>query len=171
VRFALAFIASLVGASMLTIVAVKVFPFAAILLAQASEEAAGYARSQSMTPSRIENLIDWTKKQRLSRGTVRRVAMPPGFRGFDIGAPLEIARLKDGRYCFLLYTEIGYKENFEGVLSCNAPLLPREIVAASGHYASYISLTGCSPSCTVFEELYIRRARNVHTFDVYFDLN
>ncbi len=125
-----------------------------------------------MTQSRLDKVLAWATRQNVKRGTVQSLTVPPSLVGFAAGGPPQFAHLQDGRYCLLVKTEIGYKDNFEGVLSCTRPLLRSEVIAASGTYASYISLTSCSrPGCGIFEELYIRRARDARTFDVYFDLN
>jgi len=59
----------------------------------------------------------------------------------------------------------GYKENFDGLVVCTAPLHANEVHERNG--GSWISLAGFG----VFEELYVRRQVDDHTYQVFFDLN
>ena len=113
----------------------------------------------------------WASQQPVPLGEVRGVKLPPETIGFATDRPVQIVRLKDGRTCFLFKTHVGYKDNFEGVASCTQPLLPSELLPAHDTYGPSISLTNCVRACGVFEELYVRRARDDRTYDVYFDLN
>jgi hypothetical protein len=127
----------------------------------------GCARAPVVTPDEIRAVNDWGMKQGVRPGDVSKTTLPPGLISFGRNATLHIAHLKDGRYCFLLVTTVGYKDNFDGVLWCTLPLKPSEIVPAEKDRASYVSLPGYG----IFEELYIRQARSDRMFDVYFDLN
>jgi hypothetical protein len=129
------------------------------------------SRTVRVSPAGAANALDWARAQGVKAGTVRSMRLPPRLIASGNGAPVSIAHLRDGRYCVLVITQIGYKDNFEGVLTCTAPLRPREIIPAAGTYPSYVSLTSCAlPGCGVFEELYIRATRNDRTYDVGFDL-
>jgi hypothetical protein len=99
------------------------------------------------------------------------VKLPPGTIGFAPAGSVPIAHLRDGRTCFLFVTKVGYKDNFEGVASCTQPLLPKETASAHGTYGPSIALSNCIHTCGVFEELYVRHARDDRTYDVYYDLN
>jgi hypothetical protein len=124
-----------------------------------------------VSSSDVAALRDWASQQRVPLGTVRSVKLPAESFAFAKDRFVQIAHLNDGRTCFLLTTELGFKDNFEGIVSCTRPLLPNEMVPAQGTYGPYIALTNCVRACGVFEELYVRRARDDRTYDVYFDLN
>jgi hypothetical protein len=132
---------------------------------------AGCAPATALRASDLTALRRWAIQQHVPAGEVRGVKLPPGTIGFTPTSPVKIVHLKDGRTCFLLLTKLEYKDNFEGVLSCTKPLLPSENVPAHGTYGPSISLTNCVRACGVFEELYVRKARDDRTDDVYFDLN
>jgi hypothetical protein len=130
------------------------------------------ARRLAVTPDAAAGVLDWARAQGVKPGTVRSTKLAPGLIPSGGGTPVSIAHLQDGRYCVLLITQIGYKDNFEGVLTCTAPLRRSEIIPAAGTYSSYVALTSCAlPGCGIFEELYIRAARNDRSYDVFFDLN
>jgi hypothetical protein len=132
---------------------------------------AGCSAAPTVSSSDIAALRDWASKQNVPLGTVRSVKLPAGTFAFAKDRSVPIVHLKDGRTCFLLTTDLGYKDNFEGIVSCTQPLLPNETVPAQGTYGPYVALTNCVRACGVFEELYIRRTRDDRTYDVYFDLN
>jgi hypothetical protein len=132
---------------------------------------AGCSVAPTVSSSDIATLRDWSVRQSVPLGTVRGVKLPAGSFAFAKDRFVQIVRLKDGRTCFLLTTELGYKDNFEGIVSCTQPLLPNETVPAQGRYGRYIALTNCVRACGVFEELYVRNERDDRTYDVYFDLN
>lgn len=135
----------------------------ALLLAACSAE-------RAVNSSDIATLRDWAERQNVQLGTARDVTPPAGAAAAP-GTPVSIVHLRDGRTCFLLKTNVGYKDNFEGIASCTQRLLSSETIAARGKYGPYIALTNCIRACGVFEELYIRRALDDRTYDVYFDLN
>ena len=120
-----------------------------------------------MSSSDIATLRDWASQQGVPPGAVRSVNPPRETVGAASGRPVAIVHLKDGRTCFLIKTAVGFKENFEGIVSCTQPLLPAETIPAQGTYGPYIALTNCIRTCGVFEELYVRRARDDRTYDVY----
>jgi hypothetical protein len=132
---------------------------------------AGCAPAASVSAPDVVTLRAWAHQQHVPAGEVRGVRLPPGTIGFTPSAPVKIVHLKDGRTCFLLITKLEYKDNFEGVLSCTLPLRASENVPAHDTYAPSVSLSNCIRACGVFEELYVRRARDDRTYDVYFDLN
>jgi hypothetical protein len=114
-------------------------------------------------------VLDWAATQRVPRGSVRDAGLPFGLIASHVVMPVAIARLKDGRYCVLLKTKIGWKDNFEGVLACTGAITRNEIqsYAANGRTYTFVSLPGYG----VFEELYIAGKRDDRTYDVYFNLN
>lgn len=132
---------------------------------------AGCSAGQTVSSSDVAALRDWAAQQRVPLGAVRSVKLPAGAFTFAKERSAQIVHLKDGRTCFLLTTELGYKDNFEGVLSCTQPVLASERIGAHDTYGPSISLTNCVSACGVFEELYVRNERDDRTFDVYFDLN
>jgi hypothetical protein len=67
----------------------------------------------------------------------------------------------------LLKTKLGYKDNFTGIVSCDAALDQTEISRADVSTHEYIALAGQG----IFEELYIRHRIGDRMYDVYFDLN
>jgi hypothetical protein len=132
---------------------------------------AGCSAGSAVSSSDIATLRAWATRQGVPLGTERSVKLPSGTIAFAKDSYVPIVHLKDGRTCFLLTTELGYKDNFEGIVSCTQPLLPSETVPAQGTYGPYIALTNCVRACGVFEELYVRHVRDDRTYDVYFDLN
>lgn len=129
---------------------------------------AGCGSGRALSSGDVANILAWAQKQPVKQGTVRSVAVPAAI-GIFSGRFVQIANLGEGRYCFLAITHAGYKDNFEGVLSCTRPLAPDEIVTppANENRPAYISLPGYGS----FEELYIQQRRDDRTYDVYFDLN
>ena len=116
---------------------------------------------------RSERVLAWVRGQNLPPGTTRVLAIPDELAKASADAQVHVARLADGRTCILLKKSIGWKDNFEGVLACDAPLLATETVVAPPAPRSYVTLSGHA----IFEELYVRARHDDRTFDVYFDLN
>ncbi|HVK65754.1 MAG TPA: hypothetical protein VM694_14830 [Polyangium sp.] len=112
-------------------------------------------------------VLAWVHAQSVAPPSTREMSLSGDLAGASADARVHVARLADGRTCILLKKSIGWKSNFEGVLLCDAPLLPAEIITASPASRAYVSLTGH----VVFEELYVRTQCDPRTFDVYFDLN
>jgi hypothetical protein len=129
--------------------------------------------SAVVSQSETETILNWATKQGVKPSTVGSSVLPSGLVWFGAGDTIDIAHLKDNRYCFLLRTVFyGHDySNWEGVMSCSGPVLQSEIFPPENAYPRTISLTGCKPGCGAFEQLFVRRQRNDHTFDVYFDLN
>jgi len=125
------------------------------------------ARVRAIPQAATDRVVDWAASQSVAPGRVRSFRLPVQYAAFAINGFVSVARLKDGRTCALLIEGIGYKDNFEGVLTCSAPLRESEVVRSANYPRSYISLPGYGR----FEELYISSKRNDRTYDVYFDLN
>ena len=105
----------------------------------------------------------WVKSQGLPAGT-QRLALPQELSGLSVKGEVDAVISSSGRLCMLFKTSIGYKDNYEGAVWCEAPLSPSEIHSSSGR--AFLSL-GNPP----LEELYLREQRAPHWFDVFFDLN
>jgi hypothetical protein len=110
--------------------------------------------------------MGWVAGQDLAPGASRSLALPMSLAGHSADGRVQAARTADGRRCVLVKTRTGYKGNFEGLMYCDAPLRPGEIVQPGGAPA-YVSL----PELGVFEELYIRKQVDAQLYEVYFDLN
>ena len=116
--------------------------------------------------ARLDGVVAWARQQSVASGTVASVMLPPNLAAGS-SQSVSIAQLKDGRRCFLLVTEVGWKDNFRGVLWCSGPLARAEIYTPDDNRAPYVTLPGYG----VFEELYIAKKRSDNAYDVYFDLN
>jgi hypothetical protein len=130
---------------------------------------AACAKPPSVSDSEMHGVLDWAMNQNVKAGTTVSVALPPGIVGIPVAKPVTISALADGRYCVLLKTQIGWKDNFEGVLSCSGPVRSAEVATppANENRSAYVSLPANPP----LDELYIRDRRDERTYDVYFDLN
>jgi hypothetical protein len=85
--------------------------------------------------------------------------LPPGTRATRLA-------LEDGRSFLLLRRDLGWKDNFVGVLCASDELRDHEIVRAT-QGPDYLSLYPAPP----FEELYIKSRHHEKCLEVYFDLN
>ena len=111
--------------------------------------------------------LTWAMMQNVPVGQTKALILPTRIQPPKRYTYFDVAHLRDGRYCILLKSNIGWKDNFEGRLACSGPLRPDEIQRPDDGRHPYVSLPGYG----VFEELYIRKARSNHEFEVYFDLN
>jgi len=111
--------------------------------------------------------LTWAMTQHVPIGHVQKLILPPHIHPPKRYTYFDVAHLADGRYCILLISNLGWKDNFEGRLACSGPILASEIQRPDDGRHEYISLPGYG----VFEELYIAKARSDHEFEVYFDLN
>jgi len=75
-------------------------------------------------------------------------------------------RTADGRHFALVKTWVGWKDNFEGILCCDAPLRDHEVIGSAAE-RPYISIDNVG----AFEELYIRKCYSPVCCSVFFDLN
>lgn len=114
-------------------------------------------------------LLAWASAQDVPAGESRRLQLPPELESQSVDHRATVARPDARRICVLVKTVIGWKENFEGVLHCNAPLQPGEYVdpPAEPGGSSYISLDGDAD----LQELYVRKKLDAQSYEVYFDLN
>ncbi|MCY1071487.1 hypothetical protein OV090_42485 [Nannocystis sp. RBIL2] len=94
------------------------------------------------------------------------MALPDALRASSQDGRVRVLVGGDNRRCLLLKRQIGYKDNFEGALYCDAPVRLDEIVERPGAPA-VVSITGDAE----FEELYVRAGYGDRRFAVYFDLN
>ncbi len=129
---------------------------------------AACASREQVSTAGVQRVLAWAAAQPVPRGGVREATLPSSL-GVRAVAPAAIAHHKDGRYCVLVKTKVGWKDNFEGVLACTGAITRGEIQSygANGRTYTFISLPGYG----VFEELYIADKRDDRTYDVYFDLN
>jgi hypothetical protein len=111
--------------------------------------------------------LAWAETQGLKPGKVQQLRLPADLARSTKTGSVDVAHLADGRYCVLLVTEVGWKDNFEGRLLCSRPFSSAEFVSPGDGRATYVSLPGYG----IFEELYVRRARSDRNLEVYFDLN
>jgi hypothetical protein len=108
----------------------------------------------------------WAADQQVPHESTVELSLPARWARLDYRGKVLAAQTGDARVCLLFKARVGWKDNFEGVFYCNAPLRRGEIVAGSGG-RQYISLPGLGP----FEELYIRQPHGSQLFEVYFDLH
>lgn len=142
--------------------AAAIFQFRFLLAALAYPQ-----RARIVSQHAVDRVVGWAAAQRIPRGRVHSIRLPLQLSLLSVTGYANIARLKDGRTCVLLVEGVGYKDNFEGVLSCTKSLCESEIVRSGNYPRSYIALPGYGE----FEELYISSQRNERTYEVYFDLN
>ncbi|MCY1061117.1 hypothetical protein [Nannocystis sp. SCPEA4] len=110
-------------------------------------------------------VMTWVAGQALPAGAHDRT-LPD-----TLGASSQDGRVRvlvgpDGRRCLLLKRQIGYKDNFDGTLYCDAPVRSDEVVERPGGPA-IVSIAGDAE----FEELYVRTRHGDRHFAVYFDLH
>ena len=108
----------------------------------------------------------WVREQDVGPGAVADLPLPARWAALSQDGRVQAARTDDDRVCILLKRHVGWKENFEGVMYCDGPLKPGEMVPPPQGPA-YLSLPGLG----IFEELYIRASHGPHLFEVYFDLH
>lgn len=114
-----------------------------------------------------EPVLEWVAKQDVPPGKAHELPLPPELAHQSCEGKVHAAHLGDGRLCVLLKTSIGWKGNFEGVFSCDAPLHPDEITRHADDQPPFICLAGYG----IFQELYLHSPRLERTMRVYFDLN
>lgn len=113
-------------------------------------------------------LLAWAKKRDVPAGESRELRLPPELEGESENHHATVARLDARRVCVLVKTDIGFKDNFEGILFCSAPLKKGELIErAQEGSRSYVSLEASAE----LEELYVRKTIDARTFEVYLDLN
>lgn len=119
--------------------------------------------------SKGPELLAWAATQDVPAGTSRRLPLPPELEKQSEDRRATVARPDGRRLCVWVKTDIGYKENFEGLLFCDAPLEVGEYVdkPVEPEGAPYISLQGEMD----FEELYVRKKIDDKSYEIYFDLN
>jgi hypothetical protein len=103
----------------------------------------------------------WLATRNLQPGTQENdLALPANLEKLSANGRVHAAKLPSGRLCFVLKRSIGYKGNWTGIAWCDgAP----DAGAVKGN-----QLTLGDPP---LEEIFIKRTRAPHRFDVYFDLN
>ena len=111
------------------------------------------------------SVLEWLKSQNLP-ATASEFTLPPRLAHMAATGTASGLRTRDGRFCVLLKTTIGWKGNFQGIFCSDGPLLPSEIIGGATRRA-YISIG----DEYLFQELYIRRRYSDRCFAVYFDLN
>lgn len=109
-------------------------------------------------------VVGWIDKERPPLGAgANDLALPKRLAKLSVDATAHVLVTDTASRCLLLKTSIGWKDNFEGDLCCEAPLPPDSAGAGSKPIVS----VGDPP----FEELYVRERMNPHWAKVYFDLN
>ena len=121
----------------------------------------------STSESVVGRALRWAAEREVATGGTVSLGLPHDLKTASSDGLVDIAVLRDGRRCVLLKTKITYKGNFDGLVSCSAPLLPGEVISGGKTPREYISLSGHQ----LFEELYVRRRIDDHSFEVFFDLN
>jgi hypothetical protein len=111
---------------------------------------------------------EWVMKQELEPGKAHEVTLPAEMAELAHRGTAHAAFLPDGRKFVLLKKSVGWKDNFEGVLYCDRPLSPGDVMSHGEGQPSFV----CLADYGVFEELYIRASRDERqALEVYFDLN
>jgi hypothetical protein len=106
-------------------------------------------------------IATWLATLNLQAGTQQNdVALPANLARLSANGTVHAAKLPSGRLCFVLKRSIGYKENWTGIAWCDGAPDPGAV--------KNNQLTLGDPP---LEEIFIRRVRAPHRFDVYFDLN
>lgn len=126
------------------------------------------ARTALIPQTGIDGVVAWAAKQDVPPGKVKQLGLPASLAPLTTDGYVRVALLKDGRTCVLMIAVWEYKDNFHGVLACNAPLRSDEVVSSDNYPGkTYLSLPGYG----VFEELYVESKRTPNAYNVYFDLN
>jgi hypothetical protein len=110
-------------------------------------------------------LVEWAAAQDVMRGATEALPLPPALVRHSAERRAHVAHTRDGRRCVLVKTDIGYKGNFKGIVACDAPLRPEELVEKAPR--PYLTL----PGVEMFEELYVSSRIDDRAYRVFFDLN
>jgi hypothetical protein len=113
-----------------------------------------------------DGLLAWAAGQDVAEGSTAELTLPPELARASHDGLAHVGRATDGRRFVLVKKSVGWKDNFEGRLCCDAPLRPGELVEPESG-APYVSLAGLG----IFEELYVRSREGERRLEVYFDLN
>lgn len=111
------------------------------------------------------SVFEWVQGRDVKSGSTQSFTLPSELRDASADGKVYATRLGDGRLCAMVKMHIGYKDNFDGALRCDAPLTTKDIVQISGRPC--LSLPGDG----LFEELYVRKRIGDHEAEVFFDLN
>ncbi|HAA30769.1 MAG TPA: hypothetical protein DCE56_27590 [Cyanobacteria bacterium UBA8553] len=129
-----------------------------------------YKFRKPISPNECKAVLDWVMALYLPRGTAWEFQLPDHLANITAQGTVEALRTVDNRYCVLLKTYIGFKDNFEGTLYCNRPLSPNEIMGEPQDGA-YICIKGNYYPYYSFKELYVRKRHDNCRFEVYYDLH
>jgi len=113
-----------------------------------------------------EDIAVWARPLLPVAEPAKKMQLPMQWARLSNSGMFHGARTDDGRTCILLTTRVSWKDNFEGVFFCDAPVRDAEILSR-GTQPAVLSIAGAG----IFEELYIRKTHDPQWFDVYFDLN
>lgn len=118
------------------------------------------------TLKELKAVIEWirTTVSDTDLKEVLEMRLPAKFKKLSVDGKVTAVLVSDGRYCILLKSSIGWKNNFQGILYIQNDLKRDEILEADGR--TYISVSGIPP----FEELYLNEKKGEGIYLVYFDL-
>ncbi len=117
-----------------------------------------------------KKVINWVKEQNIPADTACKLQLPPHLAGIAKENVVRAMHTRDGRYCILLKTYIGYKHNFEGIFYSDSPL-PESEIALSCYGKNCIYIQGKDSWQYDFYELYVRNELADGRWEVYYNLN
>ena len=141
-----------------------------------------YKFRKRLSLDECQRVMDWVMTQYIPRDSACELLLPPHLA--EIIPPLpddlaeiipqdivEVLRTRDNRYCVLVKTYIGWKDNFEGTFYCNKPLSEDELIKIDLDRV-YIHIKGQYYPTYYLHHLYVRKSYDDNRrFEVYFDLH
>ena len=115
-----------------------------------------------LTRPDLPGVAAWLQTQNLAVGEHEGVVLPAQFQPSTDNGTIDVVVLPSGRICFLLKTNIGWKQNYEGYVYSTEPLRQVEF------YSDYYGRT-----CILFSEHVhpvVERKIDDQTYAVFFDL-
>jgi hypothetical protein len=111
-------------------------------------------------------VITWIKSSivAIEEERVYEVPLPSHLKHISVDGKVSMALLSENRYCILLKSHIGWKDNYKGTLFIKGQIKKSEMGREKGQL--YFSLT-----VPPFEEIYIEKKIDNNRYLVFFDLN
>ena len=117
-----------------------------------------------------QKVINWVKEQNIPSHKACQLQLPPHLAGIAKENVVQAIHTRDNRYCVLLKTYIGYKQNFEGTFYSDSPL-PESEIGPSWYGNDCIYIEGEDSLKNGFFELYVRNKLADGRLEVYYNLS
>jgi hypothetical protein len=112
-----------------------------------------------------QTVLDWITTQNLPLDMTHEFQLPPHLANITTNGKIQVIHKTDDRYCLLLKTYIGGKDNFEGIFYCHPPV-SEKVAVIEDKTVIYIEGKYCP------EPFFVRkRYDDNYRFEVYFDLH